>query len=285
MALTDDFSYRLGDEGVILNPDAVTPPFVDIVDVQGLDSPPFRQTERDHEGTDGGFMDANYEKGRNVILEGLAYADVFEAESFLDSLKANYAPSRALIPFYFKKPGVTERFLRVKPLGVRYNVNSLRRVGATDVQFLMFAEDPRIYTSSIRNPSIAQAPVINTGRSYNRAYNYSYGVAVSPSTVNMFVGGNRNTPVIFTMTGPAEQPAIINDTLGLTMQFDLSIPAGSVLTVDTYYHTVRLDGANRRSVLNTPDWFHLRPGDNFIRYRSTINGGSVLSAQYYDAWR
>src|SRR5687768_9358567 len=104
MALTDEFSYQLGDAGIILNPDSLSTPFVDITRVTGLDSPPFRTTERDHEGTDGGFMDAEYEKGRPIILEGLAYANGSELESFLDDLKANFAPSRTLLPFYFKKP-------------------------------------------------------------------------------------------------------------------------------------------------------------------------------------
>lgn len=283
--LVDDFSYKLDDIGIILNPDSTTMPFVDITSIKGLDNAPYRTTERDHEGTDGGFMDAEFEKGRSIVLEGTAYASGEEVETFLDALKYNYGPSRTLIPFYFKKPGVAERFIKVKPLGCRYDIEQMRRLGYTDVQFIMFAEDPRIYTSEIRTVEIPQAPVIITGRSYNKSYNYTYGDPVTPSTQNLYVGGNRQTPVLFTMTGPAENPTIINDSIGRQMRFLLSIPAGSSLVVDTYYHTVRLEEENRRSTLSTPNWFHLREGDNFIRYRSTINGGSVLTAQYYDAWR
>lgn len=285
MALTDDFSYMLGDSGIILNPDALITPFVDITKVIGLDNAPYRTTERDHEGTDGGFMDAEYEKGRSLILEGTAYADGDSVEPFLDSLKANYAPSRTLVPFYFKKPGVTERFLRVKPLGCKYDVDQIRRLGLTEIQFSMFAEDPRIYSSNVREEFITQSQTALTGRSYNKGYSYGYGTTVDPSARNIVVGGNRPTPVTLLMTGPAEQPTVINETSGTTMVFDLSLPAGSVLAVDTYYHTVRLDGANRRSALVDPNWFFLLPGDNIIRYRSQIDGGSVLTIRGYDAWR
>lgn len=286
MALTDEFSYRLGEDGVILNPDSLTVPFVDITKVEGLDSAPIRSTERDHEGTDGSFMDAMYEKGRNVLLEGMAYtSDPATTESFLDSLKANWAPRKTLIPFYFKKPGVNERFLLVKPLGCRYNVDTLRRVGSTDIQFQCFAEDPRIYSSNVHEETITQSQTALTGRAYNRGYNYGYGTVVDPSSKNIVIGGNRPTPVTFTIYGPAEQPTIIHETQGIQMIFDLSLASGSALTVDTYYHTVRVDGANRRAALVDPTWIMFEPGDNIIRYRSQIDGGSTLVVRCYDAWR
>lgn len=285
MALTDDFSYMLGDNGVILNPDATTLPFVDISKVNGLDNAPYRTTERDHEGVDGGFMDAEFEKGRSVILDGTLYASGSAVESYLDSLKANFAPSRTLIPFYFKKPGVEERFVKVKPLGCRYDVETIRRVGRTSIQFAMFAEDPRIYTSILRDINIMQEAVIIGGRAYNKGYNYSYGTPIDSSGGNLVVGGNRPTPAIFTIFGPSLNPKIINESLGTAMEFDLTIPAGDVLTIDTQYHTVRVNGANRRSALLEPTWFSLLPGNNYIRYRSQTNGGSVLNIQYHDAWR
>lgn len=283
--LVDDFSYKLNNTGIILNPNSITMPFVDITKVQGLDSAPYRTTERDHEGTDGGFMDAEFEKGRSILLEGIAYADGYEVETYLDALKANFAPSRVLIPFYFKKPGVTERFIKVKPLGCRYDVEQIRRLGYTDIQFSMFAEDPRIYSSNVREEFITQSQTALTGRSYNKSYSYGYGTTVDPSARNVVVGGNRLTPVTLTMTGPAVQPTVINESLGTTMVFDLTLDEGSTLTVDTYYHTVKVDGANRRAALVDPNWFYLSPGDNIIRYRSQIDGGSILTVRGYDAWR
>lgn len=286
MALTDDFSYKLGDNGIILNPNATELPFVDIEKINGLDNAPYRTTERDHEGTDGGFMDAEYEKARSIVLDGTLYADGATAESYLDSLKENFAPSRVLIPFYFKKPGVEERFVKVKPLGCRYDVETIRRVGRTNIQFSMFAEDPRIYSSNQRSYIIYQEPVIIGGRSYNRSYNYGYGVAVDPGGGNIVVQGNRPTPGLLTIYGPASYPNIINETIGKNLEFDLIIDQGETLVIDTQYHTVRLNGTeNRRSSLIDPNWFSFMKGNNYIRYRCQSSSGSFLNIQYYDAWR
>lgn len=286
MALTEDFTYKLGDAGVVLNPNSTMLPFVDIDKVNGLDSAPYRTTERDHEGTDGGFMDAEYEKGRSIILDGTLYADANAVEPYLDVLKANYAPSRTLIPFYFKKPGVTERFIKVKPLGCRYDVEQIRRVGQTSIQFTMFAEDPRIYSSFQKTQMIYQEPIIFGGRSYNKSYSYSYGVAVDPSGANILVEGNRPSPGIFTIYGPSSYPIIINETLGKDLEFDIVVGVGETLVIDSYYHTVRLNGTeNRRASLMEPNWFSLMPGNNYIRYRSQSAGSSFLHIQYYDAWR
>lgn len=286
MPLSEDFTYKLGDAGIVLNPNSTTLPFVDIGKINGLDSAPYRTTERDHEGTDGGFMDAEYEKGRSIVLDGTLYADAQYVEPYLDALKANYAPSRTLIPFYFKKPGVSERFIKVKPLGCRYDVEQIRRVGQTAVQFSMFAEDPRIYSSILKNYSIVQEPVINTGRGYNKSYSYGYGDPVNSSGGNMLVEGNRPTPAILTINGPASYPRIINETLGKEMEFNIVVSAGETLVIDTYYHTIRLNGTeNRRFALTNPSWFSLMPGNNFIRYRCASGTTSVLTVQYYDAWR
>lgn len=287
MPLTDDFSYKLGDNGVILNPDSVELPFVDINKVIGLDNAPYRTTERDHEGTDGGFMDAEFEKGRSIVLEGVLYSSGNETESYLDSLKANYAPSRVLIPFYFKKPGVDERLLFVKPLGCRYDVDQLRRVGQAAIQFSMFAEDPRIYSSNLNVSTVTTSAIPpDSGRSYSRAYNYGY-TAIDSNQLRIIVGGNRPTPPVMTITGPTQivAPIIVNDTLGISMKFDVIIPPGSTLTIDAKNHTVRLNGQNRRSTLIEPNWFFLTPGDNYMRIQTSDASSATLNVQYRDAWR
>lgn len=287
MALTDAFSYRLGDDGIVLNPDALVTPFVDITTIRGFDSAPLRTTSRDHEGTDGSFMDAVYEKGRPLFLEGMAYADSGSVETFLDDLKGNWAPSRTLVPLYFKLPGVEERVFFVKPLGCRYDVNAMRRVGCTDIQFEAFAEDPRAYTSTLFNVNIPQAAISITGRGYDKGYSYGYGeVDIGQDQVNLVVGGNRPTPPILTITGPALQPRIINDTLGITMQLDINVLAGETLVIDMQYHTIMLNGSvSRRSALVNPTWFYLQVGDNFLRYRTAVQGATPLNIIYRHAWR
>lgn len=268
MPLSGDFLYQLGESGIILNADEISQPFVDITKINGFDSAPFRSTERDHEGTDGGFMDAEFEKGRPISLEGTAYAVGSDLEPYLDVLKSNWAPSRTAIPLYFSTPGVGERVLFIKPLGCRYDIDTDRRLGMARVQFSGFAEDPRFYDSTLSSIDIYQGEQIVTGRGYPRGYPYSYGAITTVEGTNLVVAGNRPTPARFIITGPVNKPQIINETSGKSLIFDINLGSNDNLVIDTQYKSILLNGANRRSVLREPNWFFLNTGTNFIRYRA-----------------
>jgi hypothetical protein len=286
MALTEDFTYQLGESGVILNPEDTTQAaFVDITDVRGLDSAPFRETTRDHEGTDGGFMDAEFEKGRSIILEGMAYArDANNVESLLDDLKGNWGPSRTLIPFYFLHPGVGIRHLMVKPLGVKYNVAAMRRTGQTEIQFQAFAEDPRIYgpASSINIP---QHTVSNVGFAFPFEFPLAFASTPLVSGTIINVNGNRPTPATFSIMGPITDPVIEHVESGNVLAFDLEVPDMFELVIDLQYRTVKLSGQNRRSRLIEPNWFLLDPGQNTLRLSAATSNSSILVVTYKPAWR
>src|SRR5258706_12439964 len=152
MALTD-YTFQLN-SGPLINTDAAGLPFIDVTKVVGLDSAPFRETIRDHEGTDGGFIDAEFETGRDVSIEGTIYASTSTIEGYCDQLKENFAPSTVALPLVLKAPGVAERVILVKPRCARYNWDTARRVGMSPVQLLMYAEDPRIYDNVLTNQAI-----------------------------------------------------------------------------------------------------------------------------------
>lgn len=268
MVLTD-YTFRLGDGGIVLNTDSSSFPFVDIDEVRGLDSAPFRETTRDHEGVDGGFLDAEFEKARPIILEGTIYDDPNNLENFLNILKANYAPSTVLVPFYFKAPNSDEKILFVKPQGVRYDWDSDRRLGVTRAQFLVYAEDPRIYTNVENNVTIPLGGFATEGFGFPLSFPFAFGTTLETGTaVTLTNSGNRSTPVEFTIFGPSSEPSIINETLGKALSFDLDIATTENLVVNTYYRTVRLNGViNRRNALRDPNWFDLEQGDTTIRFQ------------------
>jgi hypothetical protein len=288
MALTEDLTFKLGDTGVILNTDSASFPFVDIEDVKGLDSAPFRETQRDHEGDDGGYMDAEFEKGRDVVLSGMLYSLSTPFESYMDTLKANWAPSTTQVPFYFKSPGTTERFLYVKPLGVRYNWTSLRRTGMAEVQFSAFAEDPRIYDSALVTAIMYLGATVYTGFGFNLGFSFGFG-GVSTTTDQVIVNnpGNRPTPPIMTINGPVTNPRIFNETQGKEMQFNITLATGETLVIDTKNKTVKLNGTtNRRNTLIAPTWFYLNGGATQLRYRAeSSDPTSFLTIEFRPAWR
>jgi hypothetical protein len=283
-ALTE-YTFRMKDDGVVLN-DEVALPFVDITRVVGLDSAPVRETERDWEGNEGGFLDAEFEKGRRILLEGTAYCDLDSVEPFLDDLKENWAPSTTLQPFYFKSTGAVERLLFVKPLGCKYDWESARRYGSTAVQFAAYAEDPRVYSAEEYSLDVALTTGPTTGFAFDFGFDFDFGAAVAGLGTNAYNYGNRPTPPVFTIFGPVTNPRIGNDDTGDLMQFNIDLAADQTLVVDTKYRTVRLDGlTNRRSALTAPSWFFLQKGDNHIRYYADSSTTSTMSITYRSAWR
>jgi hypothetical protein len=168
----NDYEFKLNDTGVLLNEDTQVVPFLDIERVSGLDNAPYRETIRDHEGNDGGFLDAEFERGRDIILDGIAYCDPDDVETFLDDLKENYAPVSVAIPFYFKPPGVAERLLFVKPRGAKFDWELARRIGMTNVQLLLYAEDPRIYASVLSSLVIPFGGVATSGFGFDNSIDF-----------------------------------------------------------------------------------------------------------------
>jgi len=218
-----EYTFQLDDDGVTLNEDTALP-FVDITKVAGLDSAPYRETTRDHEGTDGGFLDAEFEKGRDISLEGTIYADSDTIESYLDDLKANFAPVTSPIPFYLKAPGVDERLVFVKPRGINYDWATARRIGMTTAQFLMYAEDPRIYASALTSSTITYGGSAGLGLAFT-----TFLDTYTRTTVGGL--GTSDSSHTYTLTGTAADFA----TNGSTARITLTAATGSVYvaTIDT----------------------------------------------------
>jgi hypothetical protein len=283
MAL-DDYTWQLNG-GVLINDSTVGLPFVDVDKVSGLDSAPYRETIRDHEGTDGGFIDAEFEQGRELSIEGTVYADVGTIEFYMDSLKANYAPVTSPIPLVMKAPGVNERVVFVKPRGVRYSWDAARRTGMSPIQFLMYAEDPRIYDNVLNNQVIPFGGTATTGFGFNFGFNFGFGVTVPPDGQFVINTGNRPAPAILTITGPVVDPRIINDTDSKTLNFVITLSALDTLTIDLANRTVLLNGStNRRNTLQTSDWFLFGIGSTFIRFGGA-SGTGTLTVSWRSAWR
>jgi hypothetical protein len=286
-SLPQDYTYQYTSAGVALNTD-VTPmaPFVDVQEVDGLDSAPVRSSQRAREGADGSFIDARWEDGRTIVISCIVYSPPDSVETFMDALKENYAPSRDPQPFFFRHPTVGTRMVMCKSLGVRANVDQLRRTGSTIAQITLQSEDPRIYsgTATIVTGGIASSA---SGRSYPRSYNYGYG-STNATAGGVIVNnlGNRDTPAIITLAGLVN-PELVHDTTGSRMTFNITLAGSDVLQIDLAAKTVLLNGGTRRSVLNNNSrWFLLQKGVNSIRLLGSPSDSTpIMSVAFRPAYR
>lgn len=284
--LTDSFTWQLGDNGFTLNTNAAQGAFVDIDRATGFASAPFRETKKDHEGVDGGFLDAEFETGRDILLTGTCYMNGTDYDAILDRLQAEWAPSKTLVPLYFTTSGLTTRVLFVKPRGVTYDIDALARVGACAISFSAYAELPHKFDTVLQSSIQTVGATIFTGFSLPLGFPFGFGGTSSTTDgANIYNGGNRPAPVTLILQGPCSGPVIYNDTVGTYLSFStLTLGATDVMVVDTYYKTVRINGGNRRSFLDNAGWFSLVPGANFIRFRA-FTGTGTLTVQWRSAWR
>lgn len=287
MTLTTDFTYQLGNSGFILNSNATTYPFVDVHNVKGLDSAPSRTSVRDRDGNEGGYVDSEFEQTRTIVLTGVLYDDVMNTEVTTDQLKGEWALSRVPIALYMRHPKVGTRMAWVKPQGVRYDVDQLRRLGTCAIEFTALAGDPRIYSGTESVKTLTVSNVIQTGFAFNLGFNFGFG-GVTPATLPPLIinAGNRPTPVKYRMYGPYINPHIVLN--GEEMAFDMVVSDPTYyLEVDTDARTVRFHALfgsqNRRDTLRRPSWTHLQPGSNSVLFN--VEGGSAGATHMDVIWR
>jgi hypothetical protein len=289
MTLTENYTFQFGDDGIVLNTVAdANSPFVDVETINGLDNVDPRATVREREGMDGGFIDAEFESSRLIILTGTIYSPSDQLETFLDTLKANYEVSTTSKPFYFVSTG-GQRLVYCKCIsGLRYTWTHLLSIGKVTFQIQLQAEDPAIYESASTVSTELGGSV--TGRSYNKSYDFGYGGTSSYSgTLSVYNAGNKDTDATLTITGGVTSPVIVNDSTGYKLDFiGFTVDSTDELSINLRNRTIVLNGStNRRNALRSSSrWFMLPPGSTTLRFLGTITSGTpTLSVTFRSAYR
>lgn len=280
--------YQYTDSGLLLNGSSNGFPFVDVLDIDGLDTAPYRTQERDREGSDGAYIDAEFMSARTITIEGEVYTLPSDTESYLDQLKANFAPSKVAQPFYF----MTDNGLRVawgKSYGFNYKKDQQRRLGIHECQIQIVCGDPRVYDPYPTSVTATLTAVVTSGRSYPKSYPMVYGAAVGSNSVSVVLSGNRDTPAKLRINGPVLNPRIVYDNTGTELIFNTQIAAGDYIEIDLNNRSVLLNGATPRRTAMTllGTWYLLEPGVNSFRFYGTqtpATPAATLQITAYSAW-
>jgi hypothetical protein len=146
-----NYTYAFGDGGFILNQDFNgTLPFVDVESITGLDGAPIRVNSSEHQGQDGGYIDAQFMSARTIVITGTLYADPNDPDSICMRLKGEYGPvdpsgGSGVHRFFYQHPGQALKFINAVGGGCQYSIDTLRRVGQTAIQLTLLCADPYIY--------------------------------------------------------------------------------------------------------------------------------------------
>jgi hypothetical protein len=155
-----DYEYAFGETGYILNADYTgVLPFVDVTDVSGLDVAPQRVNTTEREGVDGTYLDNAYQSMRTVVITGALYTLVSDPDTICDLLRGQYG-NPAIQRFYFKHPSKNLRFVNAQGGGVKYDIDTNRRLGITNLLMTLLCGDPYIYDYPASIASGSLVPVI-----------------------------------------------------------------------------------------------------------------------------
>jgi Phage tail protein len=265
----DSYEYQYEDDGVRLNSAdagyAAALPFIDVDKISGLDSPEFRTAERDHEGVDGGYVDAEFYTTRTIVIEGILYADPSDPDTVCDQLRYNYRPVREALPFYFRHPNKNTRLIFGKPLGCRYDVDRLRAQGRTPIIITLACPDPYIYDAELQQQTFGRIVYQGSGHGFNHGFNLSFGGDVGdPGGLEVFNAGNHDAYPVITIFGPVDSPVVSESSSGRHIGFDIELALGEFLVVDTRRKRVMLNGVvSRRSTVTPGSRFpYVKPGSS-----------------------
>lgn len=288
----EDYEFKFGQDtdAIVLNNGAmlaeVGKPIWDIQKVTGLDLPDVKVSDKEFDGIDGGVVDAVNISMRTIRIEGVLYVHQDDSlEEYLDLLKANYAPvprqsngaffDPSQRPFYLKTPGLPERFIFAKSIGVKYDWDAERRFNSTAFQIVLQAQVPTMFSPELHSLSVALSGDIATEhiiKVYNAGNYHSYAV------VRFFSIGNFPT----VRARHVEQDMLLEMSLGV----DTSI-ANRPVEINMRQRTVFVTDTppeNHRKDVTAEGWWRLQPGMNTIAVSTSVSNSGRCDILWRDEW-
>lgn len=282
-----NMQYQYKDTGVALNTQFTgATPIIDVSGIDGLDTPNVRLIQNDRDGAHGGYVFSQYMSTRAIALDFTIYDNVATIEATIDTLKANFAPSAADQPFYFKWPSVGQRLAYGKAQGLRYKVDPGRSLGIQACSVQILCSDPRTYDSTASTASSSWPSITSSGRVYPKRFPYTYGAIGSGGVLNPNNAGTVETYPIITISGSVVAPTIVNTTTGQTMTLTGTVGSPNPLIIDCQAGTITTGGVDVTGLLAAnSDWIALVPGVNNITFGAiSADPGATFTIDWRSAY-
>lgn len=267
--------------------DDTSPYFVGVLSPEssGLDSADVRENAADQVEADGGIHGNFYYGRRPIILQGTILANSStQRNERIARLKRASNAMRDDSVLTFTPDGGLESFLKLR----RQQPLRITKGWVKEFQLPMVAADPRIYGTTLTTVSAEAGGAPNAGRTYAKAFDFSYGAALSVGQIFITNNGDAESPPIIKVYGPGVNPSLYNATTNETVSLIYSLAAGEYLEIDLNARTVLLNGVtNRYSAVDfaSTHWWMLQPDQNDIRLGYfSFEAGAKFEISYRDAW-
>ena len=162
---------------------------------------------------------------------------------------------------------------------------------AFDWAFTLVAEDPLWFDAAELAPEVVATrtiglPLSQSGRIYNKVYNYVYGSS-SATDLSIVNAGDEWAQALFTITGPVVNPVILNATTGEFLGVIVELGANDTLTVDTASELMTYNGQPFYAPTTLGSSMpRLAPGANVLRWSAAANNTQArLTVATASTWK
>ena len=229
----------------------------------------------DEKPEDVGIVDygAKLSKGQWPLPVTLYATSLANMASLIQDLKEAFNPDLLEADSTY---GVTTKYMGYHPL------DWTETVGSDSRAFRIYAKAEEIPQVSMNNLSglIRRAVIklkVMDPRKYLQAESTLTGAGTAANV------GTFTTPLTITITASGTTSTslqITNSTTGKSIYITTALTAGQVLVLDTFAHTAKLNGTDKRSMVGSnSDWWVLNPGNNTL----AVSNGSNCTVSF--AWR
>lgn len=256
--------------------------------IEGLDFADVRFQSYDKPGEDGGQPSSLYYGGHSIILRGI----------FQGSSAVQYEANRKLL--------VQSLAIRRSNTGIPQPVRcSLTTVGGSSLFFDGYISRKPVFnwdeikwgrflvqlyvpSSVLLSGSQQTSSALSVASSGGTVLPWTLPVTLAASTggsINVANNGNGTALPIVRLTGLLTNPQVINNTSGLSMKLNYTVPNGSYVDVDMANKVILLNGTS--PILSTKadgsDWWELDPGTTLLRLLtdSSADSGNVQLFYYH----
>lgn len=273
-------SYRFTIENLwngrslVINDTTTDPNNYITIDTSPINDLGVRSSERNIAGQHGIKSAYSFYGGRNLAFQGKIVAEsAIKMEQLEQALRAVFAlPS---LP-----DDVNDGFIRLKwsdPNGGNWQVYAKVSTGITTRDYITLKR-VRDYLVQLKTEShIIQSQTTDSTSMFRSWTQGSMKLpTLLPAQLNfvtlnqteVLVGGNYDTPAVFTIHGPAINPKITHVGKGKFIKLNLTMSGSDTVVIDVENGTIIKNGTTDISSLLTTDsnWFYLSPGTQTIAF-------------------
>jgi hypothetical protein len=257
--------------------------------IDGLDLTTIRTGDSPRPRDRGSFVGLDLPAEREVTFEGELHTDgISFGHALLELAKGLRSTGQTELPLYMNHPvygslvGLGRVRKRQLPIDITY---ALGRLAKTTV--MLGLSDPTFYGPTVA--TVIKATVPNATMKFNLAFNFSFGGGsyVATTTINNTGNEECRPRIIFE---ECNAPRIWNASIegNPTLAFDLEIPAGAQLVVDTdvhsalYYPPGETEPVDVMStIVPGSEWWSLPEGVSAISFLSgtgTTKGQAIIES-------